>query len=67
MIDLNFLIFHQGPQDKKIIRFKSTKGTTYFSRLCFSILRAREGRCGLRGILPISEPTLTSGLGFVPK
>jgi len=44
---------------------KSTKGITHFTRLRFSVLRAREGRCGFRGILLISEPTLTCGLGRI--
>jgi len=47
----------------KIRKVKSTKGITYFTRLCFPVLRAREGRCGFRGILPI--PTLTCGLGRI--
>jgi len=45
--------------------FKSAKSMTYFTRLCLSALRAWEGRCGFRGILPISEPTLTCGLGRI--
>ena len=49
----------------KIRKVKSTIGITYFTRLRFSVLRAREGRCGFRGILPISEPTLTCGLGRI--
>ena len=46
----------------KIRKFKSTKRITYFTRLRFSVLWAREERCGFRGILPISEPTLICGL-----
>ena len=50
---------------EKSENLKSSKGTTYLTRLSFSVLRAREVRCGFRGILPISEPTLTCGLGRI--
>jgi len=49
----------------KIRKVKSTKGTTYFTRLWFSVLRAQAGRFGFRDILPISDPTLTCGLGRI--
>ena len=65
MIDLNFLIFHQGPRVTENHKILVNKGTTYLTRLRFSVLRAREGRCGFRGILPISEPTLICGLGRI--
>ena len=65
MIDLNFLIFHQGPRVTENHKNLVNKGTTYLTRLRFSVLRAREGRCGFRGILPISEPTLICGLGRI--
>jgi len=34
----------------KIRKVESTKSMTYFTPLCFFVLRAREGRCGFRGI-----------------
>jgi len=55
-----FLI--RGHKIRKIRKISSTKGTTYFTRLWFFVPRAREERCGFRGILLISEPTLTCGL-----
>jgi len=43
----------------------STKDSTHFTRLPFSILRARPLCCGLRGISENSEPTPTCGLGRI--
>ena len=46
----------------------SIAGTTYFTRLWCSVLRAREGRCGFRGILPFPSPhSLVGSDGFVPE
>ena len=62
LLSSNFWFFLRGHEIREIRKFKSTKANTYFTRLWFSVLRAQEGRCGFRGILPISEPTLTCGL-----
>jgi len=53
----------------KIRKVKSTKGITYFTRLRFSVLRAREGRCGFRGPISSRFPSphlLVGSDGFVP-
>jgi len=49
-------------------KFQSTKGNTYFTRLCFSVLWAQTLCCGFTGIPENFEATLCVGsAGFLLK
>jgi len=65
VINLNFLIFHQRALDMENQEIQINKRYHIFTRLWLSVLRAREGRCVFKGILPISEPTITCGLRLI--
>jgi len=65
-VDLLLWFFIRGHDIRKIMKFKSTKETTYFTRLRFSVLRAREGRW--EGFSRFPSPHSVAGSdGFVPK